>query len=55
MTMRKNNICRLLVVVILGFMALSCHELDLEPKGIFDEGTLFNSDYGIRTYPGHLQ
>ncbi len=54
MTMRKNNICRLLVVVILGFMALSCHELDLEPKGIFDEGTLFNSDYGIRTYLGAI-
>lgn len=42
------------VAVILGFIISSCHELDLEPKGIFDEGTLFNSDYGVRTYLGAI-
>jgi len=37
-------------VIILGFAVSSCQDLDLKPKGIFDEGTLFASDYGIRSY-----
>jgi len=40
----------LFAAVILGFAVSSCQDLDLEPKGIFDEGTLFKSDYGIRSY-----
>lgn len=54
MTMRKNNLFILFVAVILGFTVSSCQDLDLEPKGIFDEGTLFISDYGIRTYLGAI-
>lgn len=53
--MIKNNIYKyMLVIVILGFTGLSCNDLDLEPKGIFDEATLFNSDYGVRTYLGAI-
>lgn len=51
--MRNKNIY-LFAAVILGFAVSSCQDLDLEPKGIFDEGTLFNSDYGIRTYLGAI-
>ena len=42
------------MAVIIGLTVSSCHDLDLEPKGIFDEGTLFNSDYGVRTYLGAI-
>lgn len=28
----------------------SCNNLDLEPKGILDEGTLFNSEFGVKKY-----
>jgi hypothetical protein len=54
--MRKNmnKYIYLLAAVILGSVVSSCYELDLEPKGIFDEGTLFKSDYGIRTYFGAI-
>ncbi len=54
--MRKNKHRYLyfFVAVITGFTVSSCHDLDLEPKGIFDEGTLFNSDYGVRTYLGAI-
>lgn len=33
---------------ILGFNA--CNTLDLEPKGILDENTLFNSEFGVKKY-----
>ncbi|MDR0422084.1 MAG: RagB/SusD family nutrient uptake outer membrane protein [Proteiniphilum sp.] len=49
-----NKYIYLLAAIILGSAVSSCYELDLEPKGIFDEGTLFNSDYGIRTYFGAI-
>ena len=40
----------LFVAAILVFSVSSCHDMDLEPKGILDEATLFRSDYGIRKY-----
>lgn len=36
------------VAAVLGFSA--CNNLDLEPKGILDEGTLFNSEFGVKKY-----
>lgn len=38
----------LAVAAVLGFAA--CNNLDLEPKGILDEGTLFNSEFGVKKY-----
>lgn len=38
----------LAVVTVFGFSA--CNNLDLEPKGILDEGTLFNSEFGVKKY-----
>lgn len=38
----------LAAAVLLG--AASCNNLDLEPKGILDEGTLFNSEFGVKKY-----
>ncbi|MCQ2188010.1 MAG: RagB/SusD family nutrient uptake outer membrane protein, partial [Bacteroidales bacterium] len=38
----------LAVVAVFGFSA--CNNLDLEPKGILDEGTLFNSEFGVKKY-----
>ena len=36
-----------------GVVALAmtaCNDLDLEPKGVLDEGLLFNSDFGVQKY-----
>ena len=30
--------------------AVSCNRLDLEPKGMLDDGTLFSSEFGVRKY-----
>lgn len=49
-----KRIIYLFAVVILGFTLSSCVDLDLEPKGVFDEATLFNSDYGVMTYLGAI-
>lgn len=38
----------LAAVCLLGVAA--CSDLDLQPKGILDEATLFNSDYGVKKY-----
>ncbi len=38
----------LAVIAAFGFSA--CNNLDLQPKGILDEGTLFNSEFGVRKY-----
>ena len=40
----------ILFVATAAIAAISCNNLDLEPKGIIDEGTLFKSDYGIKKY-----
>lgn len=32
------------------FGATACNDLDLEPKGILDESTLFNSEFGVKKY-----
>lgn len=49
-----RNYKYLVAAGILGFLMLSCNDLDLEPKGVFDEATLFNSDYGVKTYLGAI-
>lgn len=54
MKKKLNSYLYLFMAVIIGLTVSSCHDLDLEPKGIFDEGTLFNSDYGVRTYFGAI-
>lgn len=40
----------LFAVTALTFAVTSCHDMDLEPKGILDEGTLLTSDYGVKKY-----
>ncbi|HCQ71882.1 MAG TPA: RagB/SusD family nutrient uptake outer membrane protein [Rikenellaceae bacterium] len=40
----------ILCVAVVAIAAVSCNDMDLEPKGIIDEGTLFKSDYGIKKY-----
>ena len=30
--------------------AMACNDLDLEPKGMLDDGTLFSSEFGVRKY-----
>lgn len=44
----------LIMIAVMGITITSCQDLDLEPKGIFDEATLFNSDYGVRSYLGAI-
>ena len=39
----------LLAAALLGG-AVSCNRLDLEPKGMLDDGTLFSSEFGVRKY-----
>ena len=38
------------LVAALAVSFASCNKLDLEPKGILDEGTLFNSEFGVKKY-----
>lgn len=40
----------LFVATILGLLVTSCHDLDLEPKGLIYENGLFISDNGIKKY-----
>lgn len=44
----------LLTVVATALVALACNNLDLEPKGILDEGTLLNSENGVQKYLANL-
>jgi len=40
----------ILLAAVLSFTATACANLDLEPKGILDEATLFNSEFGVKKY-----
>lgn len=46
--MKTSRYLILAAACLIGLSA--CSDLDLEPKGLLDEGTLFNSDYGVRKY-----
>lgn len=47
--MKKITISMILAVAaLLGFTA--CNKMNLEPKGMIDEGLLFNSEYGVKKY-----
>src|SRR5690606_3395166 len=42
---------RLLVyIALLGGLAFSCRDLNLEPKGILGESELFGTEYGVKMY-----
>jgi hypothetical protein len=40
----------ILFAAIFGFAISSCHDLQLEPKGILDEPALFGTAYGVQKY-----
>ena len=40
----------IILAAALSFAASACTNLDLEPKGILDEATLFNSEFGVKKY-----
>lgn len=40
----------LFATIILGLTISACHDLDLKPKGLLDEATLFRSDDGVKKY-----
>lgn len=40
----------ILVAAALVLGASACNNLDLEPKGMLDDGTLFSSEFGVRKY-----
>ena len=40
----------ILFAAIIGFAVSSCHDLQLEPKGILDEPALFGTAYGVQKY-----
>ena len=40
----------LLLLAVFGFCISSCHDLDLEPKGILGESELFGSESGVKMY-----
>ena len=46
--MKTNRI--IILLAALAFGATACNQLDLEPKGILDESTLFGSEFGVRKY-----
>jgi len=46
--MKTYKILFLAAAVIFG--AIACNDLDLEPKGVLDEATLFNSEFGVKKY-----
>jgi len=46
--MKTSRYIILAAACLFGLSA--CSDLDLEPKGILDEATLFNSDYGVKKY-----
>lgn len=39
-----------LLASMLVLVAAACNDLDLEPKGVLDESTLFNSEFGVKKY-----
>jgi len=41
---------KILVAALALGALLSCNKLDLEPKGVLDEGSLLNSEFGIQKY-----
>lgn len=46
--MKKTKIILIAASCVVALSA--CAKLDLQPKGLLDEATLFNSDYGIQKY-----
>lgn len=40
----------ILFAAIFGFAVSSCHDLELQPKGILDEPALFGTSYGVQKY-----
>ena len=46
--MKAYKYIMLAAAVLIGSAA--CNNLDLEPKGMLDDGTLFSSEYGVRKY-----
>ncbi len=40
----------ILFTIVLGFIVSSCHDLDLEPKGILGEPELFGTEFGVKKY-----
>jgi hypothetical protein len=51
--LKRKNMKKLLyifAIAILGFSVSSCHDLDLEPKGIFTEDVLLSTDHGVKFY-----
>ena len=47
--MKKINI--LMILAVAALMGLTaCNKMNLEPKGMIDEGLLFNSEYGVKKY-----
>ena len=40
----------ILFAAIIGFAFSSCHDLELQPKGILDEPALFGTAYGVQKY-----
>ena len=47
--MKKINILMILAVAALAGLT-ACNKMNLEPKGMIDEGLLFNSEYGVKKY-----
>lgn len=44
------KIKRILFALLFGFAVASCHDLELEPKGILGEPELFGTSYGVQKY-----
>ena len=40
----------IILLSVMTFGAWACNNLDLEPKGILDESTLFGSEFGVKKY-----
>ncbi len=40
----------IILLSVMAFGAWACNRLDLEPKGILDEPTLFGSEFGVKKY-----
>lgn len=45
--MKLKNI---LLTIVFSLLCVSCHNLDLDPKGILGEEELFSSDFGVKKY-----
>lgn len=41
---------KLLYITLVGFLILSCQDLNLEPKGILGEPELFGNEFGVKKY-----